>query len=74
MTEVFGNFLDKFMVIYLDGIVIFNKSMDEHKDHLVCVLKSHRENQLYLQKFSVHSHQTQESKGDWILWGIKDRE
>ena len=35
MTKVFRNFLDKFMVIYLDGIVIFNKSMDEHKDHLV---------------------------------------
>ena len=46
MTQVFRNFLDKFMVIYLDGIVIFNKIMDEHKDHLVWVLKSHRENQL----------------------------
>ena len=51
MTGVFRNFLDKFMVIYLDGIVIFKKRMDEHKDHLVWVLKSHRENQLYLQKF-----------------------
>ena len=39
MTGVFRNLLDKFMVIYLHGIVIFNKSMDENKDHLVWVLK-----------------------------------
>ena len=51
MTEVFIYLLDKLMVIYLYGIVIFNKRMDEHKDQLVWVLKSHRENQLYLHKF-----------------------
>ena len=41
-------FLEKFVVLYLDDIVIFRKTMEEHKTHLAEVFKVLRENKLYL--------------------------
>ena len=48
MNDVLWPSLDKFVVVYLDNIVVFSKTMEEHKKHLGEVLKSLRENQLYL--------------------------
>ncbi|XP_039069596.1 uncharacterized protein LOC120216163 [Hibiscus syriacus] len=43
---VFHDYLDKFVVIYLDDIMIFSTSMEEHQEHLRLVLARLRENQL----------------------------
>ena len=48
MNDVLRPFLEKFVVMYLDNILVFNKMMEEHKKHLVEVFKALRENQLYL--------------------------
>lgn len=37
INDVFRPFLDKFMVIYLDDIMVFNKTLEEHKEHLAQV-------------------------------------
>jgi hypothetical protein len=34
MNDVLRPFLDKFVVVYLDDIVVYNESMEEHKKHL----------------------------------------
>ena len=34
MSRVFYPLLDKFVVVYLDGIVIYNKTLDKHIQHL----------------------------------------
>lgn len=34
MNDVLRPFLDKFVVVYLDDIVIFNETMEEHTKHL----------------------------------------
>jgi hypothetical protein len=47
MNTVLQPFLDKFVIVYLDDIVIFSKSIEEHKEHLRLVLEKLRENQLY---------------------------
>ena len=51
MNKVFMEYLDKFVVVFIDDILIFSKSEEEHKEHLRLVLKKLREHQLYA-KFS----------------------
>src|SRR4051812_25234804 len=51
MNKVFMEFLDKFVVVFIDDILIFSKSEEEHKEHLCLVLEKLREHQLYA-KFS----------------------
>ena len=51
MNKVFMDFLDKFVVVFIDDILIYSKSKDEHKEHLRAVLQRLRDHQLYA-KFS----------------------
>ena len=44
-------YLDKFVVVYLDDILIYSKNEEEHAEHLRLVLKKLREHRLYA-KFS----------------------
>ena len=50
MNQVFHNFFDKFMVVYLDDIVVYSATMEEHKRHLEMVFQKLRENQLYVKR------------------------
>jgi hypothetical protein len=34
MNEVLDSFIGKFLVLYIDDIFIYNKSLDEHNEHL----------------------------------------
>ncbi|KAL0556481.1 hypothetical protein IC582_004995 [Cucumis melo] len=34
MNQVFHEYLDKFVVLYLDDIVVYSTTMEEHRDHL----------------------------------------
>jgi hypothetical protein len=51
MNMVFMEYLDRFTVVFTDDILVFSKTMEEHKDHLRLVLEKLRSNQLYA-KFS----------------------
>jgi hypothetical protein len=51
MNRVFHDFLDQFVIVFIDDILIYSKSLDEHKDHLRRVLQRLRKKQLYA-KFS----------------------
>jgi hypothetical protein len=51
MNQVFHDFLDQFVVVFIDDILIYSKSLKEHKDHLRRVLQRLREKRLYA-KFS----------------------
>ena len=51
MNKVFMDFLDKFVVVFIDDILIYSKSEEEHEEHLRVVLRTLREHQLYA-KFS----------------------
>ena len=50
MNKVLQPFLDRFVVVYLDDIVIYNQSLEEHVEHLRQVFRVLRENQLYVKK------------------------
>jgi hypothetical protein len=47
MNKVFMEYLDKFVVVFIDDILIFSKNEEEHDEHLRSVLQKLRENQLY---------------------------
>nr|XP_045084553.1 uncharacterized mitochondrial protein AtMg00860-like [Aegilops tauschii subsp. strangulata] len=45
------DFLDKFVVVFIDDILIYSKGEEEHKEHLRAVLQRLRDHRLYA-KFS----------------------
>jgi hypothetical protein len=51
MNKVFMEYLDKFVVVFIDDILIFSKMVEEQEEHLRLVLEKLRSNQLYA-KFS----------------------
>jgi hypothetical protein len=51
MNKVFMEYLDRFIVVFIDDILIFSKTMEEHEEQLRLVLEKLRSNQLYV-KFS----------------------
>jgi hypothetical protein len=44
---VFRDYLDKFIIVFLDDILVYSKSEEEHEQHLRLVLQVLREHQLY---------------------------
>src|SRR4051812_14119113 len=51
MNKVFMEFLDKFVVVFIDDILIYSKSKEEHEGHLRLILEKLREHKMYA-KFS----------------------
>ncbi|KAL0540247.1 hypothetical protein IC582_024480 [Cucumis melo] len=51
MNRVFKDFLDSFVIIFIDDILIYSKTEAEHEEHLRQVLETLRANRLYA-KFS----------------------
>jgi hypothetical protein len=47
MNKVFVEYLDRFVVVFIDDIMIFSKNEEEHDEHLRLVLQKLRGNQLY---------------------------
>ena len=47
MNGVFKDYLDKFIVVFLDDILVYCKLEEEHEEHLRIALQILRENQLY---------------------------
>jgi hypothetical protein len=51
MKKVFMEYLDKFVVVFIDDILIFSKTKEDHEKHLRLVLEKLKSNKLYT-KFS----------------------
>jgi hypothetical protein len=47
MNSVFMDYLDKFVVVFIDDILIYSQSEEQHVDHSRMVLQRLREHQLY---------------------------
>ena len=39
MNGIFINYLDKFVIVFLDDILVYSKSEEEHEHHLRLVLQ-----------------------------------
>ena len=53
MHKVFQPYLDQFVVVFVDDILIYSQSEEKHEDHLRIVLQALQEHQLYA-KFSKY--------------------
>jgi hypothetical protein len=51
MNKIIREYLDKFVVVFIDDILVFSKMEEEHEKHLRLVLEKVRSNKLYA-KFS----------------------
>jgi len=51
MNSILSKYLDKFVIVFIDDILIYSKNEQEHQDHLRIVLQTLREQQLFA-KFS----------------------
>ena len=47
MNSVFSKYLDNFVLVFLDDILVYSKNEEEHEEHLRLVLQVLREHQLY---------------------------
>jgi len=47
MNDIFQEWLDDFVVVYIDDILIYNDSLEEHAEHLQKVFQRLKENKLY---------------------------
>jgi hypothetical protein len=50
MNKVFMEYLDKFVVVFIDDILVFSKNEEEHAEHLRLVLQKLREHKLYAKR------------------------
>ncbi len=48
MNSIFTDYIDDFMVIYMDDLLVYSKSVEDHMIHVRQVLQRLRENHLYV--------------------------
>ena len=47
MNVAFHDYLDHFVIVFIDDILIYSMSQEEHEEHLRIVLQILRENKLF---------------------------
>jgi hypothetical protein len=47
INKAFMEYLDKFVVVFIDDILVYSRSKEEHEEHLRLVLQKLRDHKLY---------------------------
>ena len=47
MNNIFSQYLDKFVLVFIDDILVYSKMEEEHEEHLRIVLQRLRKQKLY---------------------------
>ncbi|MBW0586578.1 hypothetical protein O181_126293, partial [Austropuccinia psidii MF-1] len=56
VNDIFEDYLEVFVVVYLDGLMVFSSSEEEHVKHVTSVLQRLRENNLIAKAFKCVFH------------------
>jgi len=47
MNQVFRQYMDMFVIVFIDDILVYSQSENDHADHLRIVLQTLRDHQLF---------------------------
>lgn len=67
INDVFRNMLDKWLVVYIDDILVYSNSMEEHVQHVRAVLRHLIQHQLYAKAEKCEFHQTKTSFLGYVI-------
>jgi len=54
MNHIFDPYLDKFVVVFMDDVLVYSKSGEEHAEHLRTVLSNLADHKLYAKFKKCH--------------------
>ncbi|CAI7906079.1 unnamed protein product [Closterium sp. NIES-54] len=58
MQSIFSDFIDKFLVIFIDDLLVYSRTREEHLKHLELVLARLSEHRLYAKRSKFTDHTT----------------
>ena len=58
-NDIFRDQLDQFVIVYIDDILIYSKTVEKHTKHLCLVLQKLRDHKLYAKPSKCEFYQTQ---------------
>ena len=67
MNDTFREFLDQFLIVYLDDLLIYSENLAEHKKHVRMVMEKLRDAGLYLKPSKCQFHATEVSFLGYIV-------
>ncbi|KAH9252107.1 hypothetical protein BASA81_009955 [Batrachochytrium salamandrivorans] len=59
MNSLFRHMISKFVLVYLDDIVVYSDNLEDHKEHVRQVLQILKENNLFCKAEKCHFYQTE---------------
>ena len=66
MKDVLSNYIDDFVLVFLDGILVYYRTMEQHIEHLGRVLEALKTNSLFCQGKKMQCH----DQGGKIPWEV----
>ncbi len=67
MNGIFGDMLDRWLIVYIDDILIYSDTQEEHVRHVRSVLKWLLQHQLYVKAEKCEFHQTNTSFIGYVI-------
>ncbi|KAL0559359.1 hypothetical protein IC582_003968 [Cucumis melo] len=70
MNRIFHRYLDQFVIVFIDDILVYSVDRESHEEHLRIVLQTLREKQLYLSSANLKEHECNYSTHDLELAAV----
>ncbi len=67
MNDIFRNMLDRWVIVYIDDILIYSDTQEEHVRHVRSVLKQLLQHQLYVKAEKCEFYQTNTSFLSYVI-------